>query len=130
MTATLPSGEVLTLLSIGDWDFAWQDRYYFDHIVTLPKGTRLDSEVHWNNTTDNPRNPSNPAVRVAWGEQSKDEMGAIGLMGVPHDEADLKTLQTSVRQHTMGIAQKRIMSDPGFLKQLQARFGGQLPQLQ
>jgi hypothetical protein len=26
MTATLPSGEVLTLLSIKDWDFAWQDR--------------------------------------------------------------------------------------------------------
>jgi hypothetical protein len=130
MTATLPSGEVLTLLSIGDWDFAWQDRYYFDHFVALPKGTRIDSEVHWNNTTDNPRNPSNPAIRVTWGEQSKDEMGAIGLMGVPHDEADLKTLQTSVRQHTMGIAQKRIITDPGFLKELTTRFGGQLPQLQ
>ena len=43
MPATLPSGEVLTLLSIGDWDFAWQDRYYFDHFVALPKGTRIDS---------------------------------------------------------------------------------------
>jgi len=130
MTATLPSGEVLTLLSIGDWDFAWQDRYYFDHFVALPKGTKIDSEVHWNNSTDNPRNPSNPAIRVKWGEQSKDEMGAIGLQGVPHDEADLKALQTSVRQHVMSIAQKRIMTDPGFIKEMQARFGGQLPTFQ
>jgi hypothetical protein len=127
MSATLPSGEVLTLLSIKDWDFAWQDRYYFDHFVTLPKGTRIDSEVHWNNTTDNPRNPSNPPIRVTWGEQSKDEMGAIGLMGVPHDEAEARTLQASVRQHTMGMAQKRIMTDPGFIKRMREMFGGELP---
>ncbi len=123
MTATLPSGEVLTLLSIKDWDFAWQDRYYFDHFVALPKGTRIDSEVHWNNTSDNPRNPSNPPIRVTWGEQSKDEMGAVGLQGVAHEEADLKTLQTSVRQHTMGMLQQRVMAEPGFMKKLQTMFG-------
>lgn len=127
MTATLPSGEVLTLLSIKDWDFAWQDRYYFDHFIPLPKGTRIESEVHWNNSTDNPRNPSNPAIRVTWGEQSKDEMGAIGLQGVPHEEADLKTLQADYRKHVMGIAQMRMMTDPGLMKRLQAMFGGQMP---
>jgi hypothetical protein len=105
MTATLPSGEVLT----------------------LPKGTRLDAEVHWNNTTDNPRNPSNPPIRVMWGEQSKDEMGAVGLQGVPHDEADLRALQQSVRQHTMGMAQMRFMTDPGFVKRMREMFGGELP---
>jgi hypothetical protein len=123
MTATLPSGEVLTLLSIKDWDFAWQDRYYFDHFVALPKGTRIDSEVHWNNTSDNPRNPSNPPIRVTWGEQSKDEMGAVGLQGIAHEEADLKTLQSSVRQHTMSMLQQRVMAEPGFMKKLQAMFG-------
>src|SRR6202008_437171 len=40
MTATLPSGETKTLLVINDWDFAWQDRYFFQQLVTLPKGTR------------------------------------------------------------------------------------------
>lgn len=130
LTATLPSGELLTLLSIGDWDFAWQDRYYFDHFVSLPKGTRLDAEVHWNNSSDNPRNPSTPPGRVTWGEQSKDEMGAIGLQGVPHEEADLKTLQTAVRQHVMALATKRMMTDPGFMKQIQAKFGSQLPTFQ
>jgi hypothetical protein len=127
MTATLPSGEVLTLLSIKDWDFAWQDRYYFDHFVALPKGTKIDSEVHWNNSTDNPRNPSNPPIRVTWGEQSKDEMGAIGLMGVPHNEADIKELQSSIRKHTMGQASMRVMSDPTFLPRMREMFGGELP---
>ncbi|HYA15807.1 MAG TPA: hypothetical protein VEF06_00005, partial [Bryobacteraceae bacterium] len=127
MTATLPSGEVLTLLSIKDWDFAWQDRYFFDHFITLPKGTRIDSEVHWDNTSDNPRNPSNPPIQVRWGEQSKDEMGAIGLQGVPHDEADLKALQLAVRQHTMGMAQRAVMMDPTFLPRMREMFGGELP---
>ena len=129
ITATLPNGEMLTLLSIKDWDFSWQDRYYFDHFVTLPKGTKLDAEVHWDNSPDNPRNPSNPPIRVQWGEESKDEMGAIGLMGVPHDEAELKTLQTAVRQHTTGIVQQRMSSDPGLMKRLQTMFGGQMPAL-
>lgn len=123
MTATLPSGEVLTLLSIKDWDFAWQDRYYFDHFIALPKGTKIDSEVHWNNSTDNPRNPSNPAIRVQWGEKTIDEMGAIGLSGVPHDEADLKTLQSAYQQHVMGMAQSRVMTDPNFVKRLREIFG-------
>lgn len=129
MTATLPSGEVLTLLSIKDWDFAWQDRYYFDNYVKLPKGTRLDAEVHWNNSDENPRNPSAPPIRVTWGEQSKDEMGAVGVQGVAHNEADFKELQASVRQHTIQAAKERIAADPGFLKKLQALLGGQLPAL-
>jgi mono/diheme cytochrome c family protein len=119
MTATLPNGEVQTLIHIKDWDFAWQDRYYFDHFITLPKGTRLDAEVHWNNTTSNPRNPSNPAIRVQWGEQSFDEMGSVGLQGVPHDEADLATLQKGVAAKQRGEAAMRIMADPTFSKKLQ-----------
>jgi len=127
MTATLPSGEVLTLLSIKDWDFAWQDRYYFDHFITLPKGTKIDSEVHWNNSTDNPRNPSNPAIHVQWGEKTIDEMGAIGLSGVPHDEADLKTLQSAYGKHSMDQARARFMADPNFVKRLREIFGPDLP---
>ena len=130
MTATLPNGEVLTLLSIRDWDFAWQDRYYFDHFVPLPKGTRIDAEVHWNNTAETPRNPSNPPIHVTWGEQSVDEMGAVGLQGVPHAESDLKTLQAAIQQHTMRQVQARIAADPGFMKKVQAMFGSQPSPLQ
>jgi hypothetical protein len=119
MTATLPNGEVKTLLLIKDWDFAWQDRYYFRQFVPLPKGTRLDAEIHWDNSAGNPRNPSNPPVRVTWGEQSKDEMGSITLIGVPHEEADLRTLQADVMRHRNTMARQRVMRDPGLALKIQ-----------
>ena len=112
MTATLPTGEVKTLLWIKDWDFSWQDRYFFDQLVPLPKGTRLDAEVHWDNTADNPHNPSVPPIRVQWGEQSKDEMGSLTLVGVPHDEADLPVLRKDLLQHRNQMARARMVSDP------------------
>jgi hypothetical protein len=112
LTATLPTGEIKTLLDIRDWDFAWQDRYFFQDFVALPKGTRLDAEVHWNNSAANPRNPSSPPIRVTWGEQSKDEMGSLTLLAVPHDEADLKTIRTDVRNHTTSTAREAVMKNP------------------
>ena len=112
MTATLPSGDVKTLLSITNWDFAWQDRYFFQDFVTLPKGTRLDAEVHWDNSASNPRNASSPPIRVQWGEQSKDEMGSVTLVGVPHDEADLGVLRGDIQAHTVKAATTRMAADP------------------
>ena len=118
MTATLPTGEVKTLLWIKDWDFSWQDRYFFDQFVPLPKGTRLDAEVHWDNTTDNPRNPSAPPIRVQWGEQSKDEMGSLTLVGVPHDEADLPLLRRDLLKHRNEMARTRMTADPDLRKKV------------
>jgi hypothetical protein len=112
MTATLPNGEVKTLLWIEDWDFSWQDRYFFQQFVPLPKGTRLDAEVHWDNTADNPRNPANPPVRVTWGEQSKDEMGSLTLVGVPHEEGDLALLRGDLLKHRNEMARDRMRTDP------------------
>lgn len=112
MTATLPNGEVKTLLWIKDWDFAWQDRYFFAQPVPLPKGTRLDAEVHWDNTAENPRNPSNPPIEVKWGEQSKDEMGSVSLVGVAHDEADVGLLRRDLLAHRREMARQRILTDP------------------
>jgi len=104
MTATLPDGAEKTLLSIKDWDFAWQDRYLFESAVPLPKGTRLAARVSWDNSADNPRNPSSPPVRVQWGEQSADEMGSVTLQVVPRQQSDLSTLQRAYRQHIVGAA--------------------------
>jgi hypothetical protein len=118
MTATLPSGEVKTLLWIKDWDFSWQDRYFFEQTVALPKGTRLDAEVHWDNSAENPRNTSSPPIRVQWGEQSKDEMGSLTLAGVPHDEADLPELRRDLLQHRNQMARTRLLSDPDLRKKV------------
>ena len=120
MTATLPSGETKTLLHITDWDFAWQDRYFFQDFVSLPKGTKLEAEIHWDNSAGNPRNPSSPPIPVAWGEQSKDEMGSLTLIAVPHDEADLNTVRRDYRKHTTDTARERIMKDPSMAAKVQA----------
>ena len=79
-TATLPDGTTQPLLWIQDWDFNWQDRYFYKTPVLLPKGTRIDVRLTYDNSADNPRNP-NPTspARVTWGEQSFDEMGSVSV---------------------------------------------------
>ena len=75
--ATLPDGSARSLLWIKDWDFNWQDGYVYKQPFTLPKGTRIDVTITYDNSTENPRNPSNPPRRAVFGEQSFDEMGAL-----------------------------------------------------
>jgi hypothetical protein len=118
MTATFPNGDVKTLFHIKDWDFAWQDRYYFEKFPQLPAGTRIDAEIHWDNSADNPHNPSNPPVRVRWGEATKDEMGSISLIAVPHDEADLKALRKDISERENKVVQAKMKEDPGFAVRL------------
>jgi hypothetical protein len=120
LTATLPDGVTKTLLQIDDWDFAWQDQYPFEEFVLLPKGTRLDGTITYDNSADNPRNPSHPPARVTWGEQSTDEMGSVGLLVVAAHDEELQQLQMGYAQHVRQVA----MSRPG-LRLLMQR--GQVP---
>lgn len=112
MTATLPDGEVKTLLWIKDWDFAWQDQYYFKELVALPKGTRLDSEIHWDNSASNPRNPSSPPVRVTWGEESRDEMGSVTLIATTQKASERSVLQKDIRKHRDATVAAGLKKDP------------------
>ncbi len=104
LTATLPSGEVRVLLSITDWDFNWQDTYIFKDILTLPKGTRIDGELIYDNSASNPKNPNTPAQRVKWGENSTDEMGSLILNVVPHQQSDSLALQAAVVAYALNKA--------------------------
>jgi len=100
-TATLPDGTTRPLLWITDWNFNWQEQYTYKQPLMLPKGTRIDVSIRYDNSADNPRNPSNPPKRVLWGEESFDEMGAMGfLMVAIQKEAEpalLAALETSSR---------------------------------
>ncbi len=99
LTATFPDGATKTLLWIKDWDFSWQEQYRFKDFVSLPKGTRLDATVSYDNSASNPRNPSKPPVRVTWGEESNDEMGSLGLQVVAANRGELPQLQQAYAQH-------------------------------
>ena len=123
MTATLPDGGQKTLLWIKDWDFAWQDKYYFQQFALLPAGTRLDSEIHWDNSAENPRNPSSPPVHVEWGEETKDEMGSISLIAVAHDEADIGKLRMDVLQREKKLTREKMQADPVLAKKVMRMLG-------
>jgi len=88
-TATLPDGSTRPLLWIRDWDFNWQDTYVYKQPFTLPKGTRLDATISYDNSADNPRNPITPPRRALWGEQSFDEMGTVGFGFEVLNQADV-----------------------------------------
>ena len=62
--ATLPDGSTRSLLWIKDWDFNWQDGYIYKQPFTLPKGTRIDVTITYDNSADNPRNPISPPRRA------------------------------------------------------------------
>jgi hypothetical protein len=91
-TATLPDGIVKRLPWIQDWDFNWQDGYTYKDPFDLPKGTRIDVKIGWDNSTGNPRNPRNPPRRVTWGLQSRDEMGGVALSVTTKNKEDEEAL--------------------------------------
>jgi len=107
LVATLPDGTRQTLLDVPKWDFAWQDQYAYRQRQRLPAGTRLDAEVVWDNSTDNPDNPHNPPVAVRWGEQSQEEMGSLMIAVMVPDDATLETLNGALASH---IADKLILA--------------------
>jgi hypothetical protein len=72
--AKLPDGTVQPLIWIKDWDFNWQGSYRYENPVKLPKGSEIDMTYIYDNSTANPRNPSNPPREVKFGEQTTNEM--------------------------------------------------------
>ena len=84
-TATLPDGTTRPLIWIKDWDFSWQTYYSFQKPLRLPAGTRVDASFSFDNSADNPRQPSNPPQMVHFGEQTVNEMGVLILDAIPAD---------------------------------------------
>ena len=72
-TAKYPDGRKEKLLSVSNYDFAWQTQYHFAEPLYVPKGTRIDCVGEWDNSADNPNNPD-PTRDVTFGNESFDEM--------------------------------------------------------
>jgi tetratricopeptide (TPR) repeat protein len=90
--ARLPDGTVKSLVSIGSWDFRWQDQYRYREPVFLPRGTTVSMRFTYDNSAGNPTNPHKPPRRVQWGPKSSDEMGALWLEVIPRSSADVGVL--------------------------------------
>lgn len=74
VTATLPDGTKQTLIDVPEWNYNWQDEYYFERPFVLPAQTRLHVTAVFDNSAENPSNPSSPPKRVTWGDETTDEM--------------------------------------------------------
>ncbi len=93
VNATLPDGTVQSLIWIKDWDFSWQDQYLYKTPFKLPKGTKIAMNYIYDNSAENPRNPSNPPKRVNFGQQTQDEMALVFLSYVAPSAADAQKMR-------------------------------------
>ena len=74
VTATLPDGKVMPLVHVPSWDFNWQTTYTFKEPIHLPRGSKVEMEARFDNSTNNAANPHSPPRLVTFGEQTSDEM--------------------------------------------------------
>lgn len=111
LTATLPDARQQTLLKISDWDFNWQEDCAYKNRIRLPKGTRLDATITYDNSAENPRNPTHPPKPVKWGPMSTDEMAAMTLTVIPARDEELAELRQAKRIHNIDLFIDRAQED-------------------
>ena len=68
-----PDGHSQVILSVPTYDFNWQTIYVFAKPLAVPKGARLETIAHYDNSVNNKANPD-PTKDVHWGDQTWDEM--------------------------------------------------------
>lgn len=72
--AITADGELIPFVKINDWDYNWQMTYQFKELLHLPKGSTIIAEGTYDNTSQNPENPNQPAKDVTYGWDSTSEM--------------------------------------------------------
>ena len=83
LTVVYPTGEIVTVLKVPNYRFDWQVGYELAAPLDLPKGTKLKTVSHYDNSTANKFNP-NPNINVRYGAQSWDEMN-VSFVGIVVD---------------------------------------------
>ena len=70
-------GTSASLLNVPDWDFNWQNTYLYRDPLPMSPGQTLEMTAVYDNSVNNPKNPTMPPKTVTWGEQTTDEMGLV-----------------------------------------------------
>ena len=115
-SARYPDGKQVTLIEIADWDFNWQDQYWYETPLSLPRGTTITMDYIYDNSAENPRNPTIPPQRVKGGPRSTDEMGALMLQVLVRRPEDLAALKADIFQYRVSMNvrdyQQAVENDP------------------
>lgn len=105
--ATGPAGEKIPLVWVQDWDFRWQGQYTYAEPLRLPAGTRITLEARYDNSKDNPQNPSVPPREVEFGEQTTDEMCLCFVTYAVDRPDDLKKVRAALGREAPEPARPR-----------------------
>jgi tetratricopeptide (TPR) repeat protein/mono/diheme cytochrome c family protein len=99
--AVLPNGARRWLIRIPNWDINWQAVYEYEKPVDLPKGTKIEMRISYDNTASNPRNPNHPPKLVVAGNRSEDEMGHIWFQLLPKPNAGAEDPRLAIQEAVM-----------------------------
>jgi len=94
--AETPSGEILPIINIPNWDFDWQGFYYPEYMQYIPEGSAIKAIAKYDNTND---------FNMGWGELTTDEMFFCPIYYVPYELGDENIYlgieeTTSLAEHT------------------------------
>ena len=116
VTAVFPGGAQKTLVHIKEWEFHWQQNYRYLTPIALPAGTTISLKYTFDNSDDNPENPTHPPVRVQFGPNSTDEMAELGLQFLPQSVADAERIFRDFNERAdksnLELAEKRVHDEP------------------
>jgi peroxiredoxin len=97
LLATRPGEKEKSLIRIPEWDYNWQEQYELKEPMKLPKGTVLRVRATYDNSADNPHNPSSPPAMVRLGEQTTNEMCFV-FLGVSSGTRNARLLLPAGKQ--------------------------------
>ena len=80
--------DTIPLIRINDWDFHWQGGYFFQKIQKIPLGAKLHAYAVYDNTVNNPNQPSDPPQLVTQGEATTDEMMLVYFAYLAYQPGD------------------------------------------
>ncbi len=81
--ATTPAGKQVPLLSIPKWDVDWLEVYSYRAPIQLPAGSILHWWYVYDNSAENPHNPSDPPIAVHSGSGPREEEAGLMLELLP-----------------------------------------------
>ncbi len=87
--------DTIPLIRINDWDFHWQGGYFLQKVQKLPFGVKLHAYATYDNTENNPHQPSFPPQNVTQGESTTDEMMLVYFAYMEYKTGDENILLDS-----------------------------------
>jgi hypothetical protein len=86
--AVTPTGDTIKLIKIKDWNYKWQGDYTLPKLIKIPRGSTVYSSATYDNTANNPLNPSSPPRLVTLGESTLEEMYVFGYTYIDYQTGD------------------------------------------